>query len=595
MFFTPFFTHEEFRMENTAKSSQFSYTGSRWHLTDDSVLADKISSVNGVSATLAHLLSRLHLTPGAETERFLHPSMSDLHDPFLMLGMTKAIGRFRRAIREIEPIRVVTDYDVDGTMSSLILQGALGICGHTAISYHIPNRKTEGYGFSLEAAQKAIEDGIKLIVTADIGVRDEASIALAAAHGIDVIVLDHHLPPGCGVPEQAYAVLCPPQAGCSYPNKSLAACGISLKFAQALLHDHPNRNAIIRSLMKLAALGTVADVVSLLDPENRAIVTIGLDALNRDAHRPGLKALLEISRAQQGTIDSSTIGYRIGPRINAAGRLASANLIIELLHTANTIQAHALAAQLDAMNEDRQLIQDMMIKTAEEKIAECDDPFIVIALPEDDFWHSGISGIVAGRLREHFHKPVAVATIENGVMTGSIRSTPGVHAVQALTSASELLTKFGGHAAAAGFSCPADALDELRRRLCQNAVDQLNGNAEIPVTEIAVSLTTEELDDDVFDAVKRMEPCGAQNNRPIVCIRNAVLKNVHPLKEIHLRANLDNSHVTCLWFSAPVTPEQLESTPHHIIGELITETWNGSLQHKILIRDACPADRNVFI
>ncbi len=580
-------------MENTAP--QFSYAGSQWHLLDDSDLAKKISASNGISLTLALLLANLNLTPGEQTERFLHPSMADLHDPFLMLDMSKAIERFRKTIREKEPIRVVTDYDVDGTMSSLILQGALGICGHTAISYHIPNRKTEGYGFSMAAAQKAIDDGIKLIVTADIGVRDDAPIALAASHGIDVIVLDHHLPPGCGVPEKAYAVLCPPQEGCNYPNKSLAACGISLKFAQALLRDHPSRNAIIRSMMKLAALGTVADVVSLLEPENRAIVTIGLDALNRDAHRPGLKALLEISRTQQGTIDSSAIGYRIGPRINAAGRLASANLIIELLHAANTIQAHALAAQLDAMNEDRQLIQQMMIKTAIETIGDCDDPFIVVALPEDDFWHSGISGIVAGRIREHFHRPVAVATIENGMMTGSIRSTPGVHAVQALTSVSALLTKFGGHAAAAGFSCPADALDALRKGLCQNALNQLNGNAEIPTTEIALCLAPEELDDDVFEAVQRLEPCGAQNNRPTVCIRNAVLRNIVPLKDIHLRGTLANSHVSCLWFSAPVTPQMLESKPHHIIGELVTEMWNGSPQHKILIRDACPADRDVFI
>lgn len=581
---------------NSKATSQFSYTENRWRCHRDEARISAFMKQNEVDETLALFLSNLNLNPGQETVDFLSPSMKHLYDPFLMLGMDKAIDRLQRAIKEKQSIRVVTDYDVDGTMSSLILQSALQICGHTNFSYHIPNRKQEGYGFSLTAAEKAIADGVKLIVTADIGVRDEIAIAHSQAHGIDVIVLDHHLPVGEGVPPSAYAVLCPPQAGCNYPNKHLAACGISLKFAQALLKSHPKRDMILRSLMKLAALGTVADVVSLLDKENRAIVTIGLEALNHDDHRPGLKALLDVSKAVQGSIDSSTIGFRIGPRINAAGRLSTATLIIELLHARNSVEAQSLASKLDSMNEDRQAIQEIMIQTAVQLLSNCDDPFLVAALDEDPCWHSGISGIVAGRLREHFHKPVAVATIEDGMLTGSIRSTPGVHAVQALTSVAPILTKFGGHAAAAGFSCPASELENLKKGLCQNAIEQLNGTKEIPVIELSLCIRPEQVRPEVFDALEKLEPCGSQNNRPLVCIRDAKLTNIRLLKEKHLSATIENTPIpfSCIWFSASISEYEFGAKPQHLVGELQKEIWNGTLRYKLIVRDACPNDRDVF-
>ncbi len=580
----------------TRNTSQFSYTENRWHFQRNEARISAIMEQNHVDETLALFLSNLNLNPGQEISDFLSPSMAHLYDPFLMLGMDKAIERLKRAIHEKQSIRVVTDYDVDGTMSSLILQSALQICGHSNFSYHIPDRKQEGYGFSLAAAQKAISDGVNLIVTADIGVRDEASIAHSQAHGIDVIVLDHHLPVGEGVPPSAYAVLCPPQAGCHYPNKNLAACGISLKFAQALLKDHPKCDMILRSLMKLAALGTVADVVSLLDKENRAIVSIGLEALNHDNHKPGLKALLDVSKAAPGSIDSSTIGFRIGPRINAAGRLSTATLIVELLHAKNGVEAQSLASKLDSMNEDRQAIQELMIQTAIQLLSKCEDPFLIAALEEDPCWHSGISGIVAGRLREYFHRPVAVATIEGDMMTGSIRSTPGVHAVQALTSVAPILTKFGGHAAAAGFSCPASELENLKKGLCQSAVDQLHGSKEIPILELNLCLHPEEVRPEVFDALEKLEPCGSQNNRPLICIRDAKLSNIRILKEKHLSANIENTSIpfSCIWFSAPITEAEFSSKPHHLVGELQKEIWNGNLRYKLLIRDASPSDRDVF-
>lgn len=584
-------------MQFTSPSLTLSICGCYWRYALDDAKVDQLIQTNGVSRTLAICLAQRDLLPGKQIANFLSPSISDLHDPFLMLGMDKAIDRLKKAIIEQESVRIVTDYDVDGTMSSLILQSALAICGHNRLTYHIPNRKDEGYGFTGVAAQKAIQDHVKLIVTADIGVRDEAAIHLAQSHGIDVIVLDHHLPIGEGVPPSAYAVLCPPQKDCPYPNKALAACGISLKLAQALLKDHPKCPAIIRSLMKLAALGTVADVVSLLEQENRAIVAIGLDALNRDDHKPGLRALLNISKALPGTISSSTISFHIGPHINAAGRLASATHIIELLHAPNSVVAQGLASQLSEMNIDRQQIQEQMIHQAIEEIGESEAPFIVIARPESPTWHSGISGIVAGRLREYFHRPVAVATIENGMMTGSIRSTPGVHAVKALTSVEKWLVKFGGHAAAAGFSCPESALEPLASGLCENALEQLEGAPEIPITDVALCLEPGEITLQVCNEIDALEPCGAYNPKPLICIKNASVYGLQLRKEKHLAGYINGSPIELkfIWFSAPITMAELSAQPHHLLGELQKNVWNGRESLQFVIRDAAISNEDVFV
>ncbi|MBR4985171.1 MAG: single-stranded-DNA-specific exonuclease RecJ [Proteobacteria bacterium] len=578
------------------KQPSLSFCGAKWRYQPDENRINEIMAQNHVSRALASCLALRGFTAGAEIEHFLTPSLSDLHDPFLMLGMSKAVERFQQAIDRKEKIRVVTDYDADGTMSSLILQSTLKICGTSEVSYHIPDRKVEGYGFSMAAAQKAVSDRIGLIVTADIGVRDEASIAYAAQHGIDVIVLDHHLPPGAGIPDSAYAVLCPPQNGCNYPNKSLAACGISLKFAQAMLKNAPRASVLIRSMMKLAAMGTVADVVSLRDPENRAIVTFGLQALNSDPHRQGLKALLDVSRALPGAITSATIGYNIGPRINAAGRLASANLIIELLNAPNSIIAAGLASQLNMMNDDRQAIQELMVQHATEMLKADDSPFLVIALPEDPCWHSGIAGIVAGRLRERFNRPVAVATISaEGMVTGSIRSTPGVHAVKALTSVSHLLTKFGGHAAAAGFSCESKNLKSFCAGLNANAQEQLHGEPEIPVTEIAVMCTPAKISTHDLDELERLEPCGAQNAKPMICIRNARMSNPRIFKEKVFSATIADTNIKCLWFTPAIPYSEFTSQPLNLVGEMLREKTGTSTVYKLIIRDACPASADVFI
>ncbi len=564
------------------------------YLAPDQDVAQNIGDQNHVSRSLAECLARLGLTPGEEVAHFLNtnwthcfdPQSGFMHDPFLMKDMQKAVDRLKRALQSGERIRVVTDYDVDGTTSSLILQATLNLVGHAELTYHIPDRRVEGYGLTTIAVQKAIDDQISLIVTADIGVRDVVSIRLAKQHNIDVIVFDHHLPKGGEVPEDAYAVVCPPQKGCPYPNKSLAACGISFKLAQAMLKDHPKRDLILRSMTKLAALGTVADVVSLRELENRAIVASGLSALNNDHLSPGLEALIRVSEIGADEIKSDTIGYRIGPRINAAGRLSQATLIIELMQAKNSVQAMNLALKLDALNTMRKDIQENMVRTALDEAQNIDAPFLFIVNDEDTMWNSGVNGIVAGRIRETLHRPTAIATRTGQTITGSIRSTPGVHAVQALESVSPFLIKYGGHAAAAGFSLDAQYLDQVKAGLSRSVIEQLGKPYETP--NFDVHLMADPADDlmALFDALESLEPCGTANTQPVICFKNVRMQNLRILKDIHFTADLvcPNNDMRLVWWNAPdeliqkaAAYKNNELTQSHfdLIGTLKKDSWRG--------------------
>ncbi|MCL2325379.1 MAG: single-stranded-DNA-specific exonuclease RecJ [Proteobacteria bacterium] len=570
------------------KCSMPSLCDAVWRMAEvDEALALSISREHGVSLPLARCLVRLGLEAGEEVGAFLSPGMSDLHDPYLMHGMREAVSRFRQAIEGRESVRVVTDYDVDGTMSSLILQSVLRLCGHTLLSYHIPDRRQEGYGFTLWAARRAVEDGVRLIVTADIGVRDEEAIDFAQSHGVDVIVLDHHLPQGAGVPARAHSVLCPPQKACGYPNKSLAACGIALKFAQAMLSAHAKCEAMLLSMMKLAALGTIADVVSLREQENRAIVSMGLRALNEGGHKPGLEALLRVSKVRSGSIEVDDVGYRIAPRINAAGRMATATHVIELMHAANSVEAQGMASCLDAMNTARQEVQGLMVERAMEEVSRSTSPFLVVALEESAVWHSGISGVVAGRIRENCHCPVAVATISGETVTGSIRSTPGVHAVKALTSISEHLTKFGGHAAAAGFTCDRCKLDLVRAGLEASVLEQLGQAREVASFDVAMALRPLEVSRELLEDLMLLEPCGMQNKRPLVCLEGVRFGSSTWMKGEHWKGTLpvNGFSLEVVWFGAPGELSALLQGEVDVLGEFQRHHYGGQVRYQLRVID----------
>ncbi|MBN2797529.1 MAG: single-stranded-DNA-specific exonuclease RecJ [Deltaproteobacteria bacterium] len=575
-------------MDISSSPSPLSLTGARWTLTEARQTA-AVRVRTGLSPASATIFAARF---GEEADaRLLHPSLDDLLPPSLMLNMDRAVQRLRRAIADRELIRIITDYDVDGTTSSLILQAALRLAGHPPdrIDYHIPHRFTEGYGFSVDAAQRALEAGVGLIITADIGVRDHAAVRVAREGGADVLVCDHHLPAGESVPPDAI-VLCPPQEGCDYPNPSLAACGVSLKVAQALLEGHPRFKPMLLSLIKLAAIGTVADMVPLITRENRAIVTLGLAELNRGPHAPGLAALLEVSGLKGKTITASDLGFRVGPRINAAGRLAGANLVVDLLHERDEVRAKAMAIELNALNTERQGIQRRLTQLALASATEERGLFAVIGGTEEDGWHRGVVGIVASRVKDQLGLPTAVFAVQGDRAVGSVRSITAIHAVDALESVRDLLVKFGGHAGAAGFTVPTDKLEELRARLHRYVAEHSTAEDRVVVRRADVAINPEDLSEDLVDELDRLGPFGIGNPRPRLLLRGVRPAAVELRAQGRLlKASLPTGRgapVELVWWEHPEHEQTFRSEALDLLGHLQVNVFNGRRLLQLSLDDA---------
>ncbi|MFZ5479150.1 MAG: single-stranded-DNA-specific exonuclease RecJ [Myxococcota bacterium] len=563
-----------------------SRTGREWALLRaDDTAVEAVRVALGVGPAVARVLAARGYD-AASARGFLAPGPGAFVDPGRLLGIDRALARLGDAAVRGEHVRLVTDYDVDGTTSCLILHAALDRLvqrrgGGATVSYHIPDRFTEGYGLSQRAVDHAARDGVRVLVTADIGVRDHVNVRRAAEAGIDVLVVDHHLPAGESVPDAALAVLCPPQVGCAYPNKALAACGVSLKLATALLDGDPRRDALLRSMLKLAAVGTVADVVDLATPENRAIVALGLDALNDGPHGPGLAALIEVAGLAGKAVDAAALGWRIGPRINAAGRLDDAAAVVRLLRERDPDAAMAQARALDALNRERQGIQEALVALALAQVPDPAPPFVVCAGPEDDGWHRGVVGIVAGKVRERVHRPVAVVSILGAHATGSVRSVPAVHAVRALDAASDLLVRYGGHAAAAGFTVATDRIDALRERLADYVAAHVDDGALVPREEIDVELAARDVGFPLVADLARLEPCGKGNPAARIAVRGR-LAGARVVKDRHLFFRVGEADA--VWWNGAEHRALIDGEAR-VFGTVATESWNGRDSVRVIVDD----------
>lgn len=561
-------------------------SGRRWRLRGAGEAAtEALAAALGIPTLLARTLVGRGHDIGSAT-RFFAVDRGALLDPTGMLGLPTAVERIERAVRDGESIRLVTDYDVDGTTSCLILHAALDRRIHATgsratVSYHIPDRFREGYGLSALAVDNAVRDGVRLLVTADIGVRDHATVRRAAEAGLDVLIIDHHLPGGEAVPPDALAVLCPPQAGCPYPNKALAACGVSLKLAEALLASDPRRSDVLTSMYKLAAIGTVADVVDLSTAENRAIVTLGLEQLNVGRHSPGLTALIRVAGLTPGTITTSDLGFRIGPRINAAGRLEDASAVVRLLRERDPELAHAQALGLDRLNRERQGIQEDMVAAALASIPDPPPPFIVVSGQEADGWHRGVAGIVAARIRDRLSRPVAVVSVLGGNAVGSVRSIPQVHAVRALDAAAPLLIRYGGHPVAAGFTLPADLLPAFSTALETFVRDHHDDDALQIVEDVDAVLRTPLPPLALADELARFEPCGKGNPTPVLAAPGPIT-GIRVVKDKHLFFQVGG--VDAVWWSGAEHRPGLESATV-AFGTLARSVWNGRTEARLTVED----------
>ncbi len=510
----------------------------------DERAALELATALGTQALTARVLLNRGLADPDAARRFLAPSLEHLHDPLALTGMRAAVERLRSAIAAKEKILIYGDYDVDGTVSVVILKKAIELAGGEA-AHHVPHRLKEGYGMRSEVIEQAAAMGVKLIVSVDTGIRALEVVRGARELGIDVIVTDHHLPDAELPP--ALAVLNPNRRDCDYPDKNLCGAGVAFKLVHALLATlgWPDEKLarMLKSFLKLVAVATVADVVPLVG-ENRVIVKYGLQGLNR-ARNPGLRAILEVSGLWEGRAPSARqVAFQIAPRINAAGRMDDADNVIRLFLTEDVEVARKLAASLHSLNQERQQTEADIVRLVLEECIKCpvteDQAALVFS---GRGWHRGVVGIVASRLVERFCRPVFVLSEEDLETQGSGRSIAAFHLLDALESMPDLFTRFGGHKQAAGVSLPSERIEEFRRRLNAYASERLTPADFRPQLAIDALVDLKELTTGpAVQEILAMAPFGFGNPAPVLAILDAEIAAAPvPLKERHLKIQLQQN------------------------------------------------------
>lgn len=532
----------------------------------------------------AMLIARGFDTKESATE-FLNPSYDHLHDPLLLKGMRAAADRVLQAIDDGEKILVWGDYDVDGTTGTVLLRKALKILGGET-AFHVPNRFTEGYGINIPALEKAKADGCTVIISVDCGIRSFEPVAWAKANGLDFIITDHHLSDEVNGNPDAFAIVNPNQTGCEYPDKHLAGVGVAFKLAHVLLRER-GKEHLVPAFMKMAAIGTVADIMKL-SGENRAIVAIGLRDLP-NTRNYGLKALMEVADCTS-EMTSMDIGFRIAPRINAAGRMDVAQHVIELFETEDFNEARRLAALLDSRNKERQRVQQQitelaLLESAERSIGN----FVVVA---GEGWHRGVIGLAASRIAERLYRPTIVLSVEDGYGHGSARSIPDYHLLNAMESCAELFEQFGGHAAAAGMKIKQGNIDLLREKLNLHAESSFVGREMTPELYIDARVSSQTLNLALVEDLKKFEPFGAGNPKPVFVTSDLVIRDEpFVMKEKHLKLKLENAQrhrFEAVWWdgverSKGQTLEQ--GTRIEVAYTPEVNKWQGNIRLQLVVED----------
>jgi len=499
----------------------------RWRVAErdrasDEALAAEIRK----SPVLASLLRRRGVGDAAAARSFLSPRLADLHDPFELPDMERAVARIEEAVQKKEPIAIFGDYDVDGVSSTCLLRDFFNFLGHP-VRHRLPNRLLEGYGLRAESLRSLAAEGVRLVITVDNGSSAYEEVEVARSLGLDVVITDHHHPP----PElpRAAAFVNPLAPESRYPFRGLAGVGVTFKLVWALSQRFSKqkkvseefRTFLVESLA-LVALGTISDVVPLVG-ENRVLAKFGLQALEK-TRRPGLRKLVECALDLDGggRLNAGHVGFRLGPRINAAGRLGKAEAAIDLLLAREEKDALVLAEALETANRRRQEIEREMLVTARELVQSTvdlsSDRAIVLGRSE---WHAGVIGIVAAKIAEEFSRPTLLISLEKGRARGSARSVPGVHICEALAACGHLLDGFGGHAMAAGVEMDPTRVDLLRAAL-NRAI--LRDPAEMaPETEVDAEVRLSDLTLETLAELALLEPHGHGNPEPTFISRNVTV------------------------------------------------------------------------
>ncbi len=489
----------------------------RWTIQSyDPLLQKRISDELNIHPIIAQLLINRGITTPQEANLFLSAQIPTLYNPFLLTDMDRAVERIEQACRRKEKILIYGDYDVDGVTSSALLRRICKRLGVEAVNY-IPHRMEEGYGLNEGIVHVARDMGVALVITVDCGINAFEPVKALRDAGIDVIIIDHHEPDGERLP-QANAVIDPKRQDCLYPFKHLSAVGLVAKLSQALFGIPPQED------LDLVALGTVADVV-MLRGENRIFVKHGLLQIET-TQKVGLKALLEISKVAGKKMKPYYIGFILGPRLNAAGRMDSATSALDLLLAEESALAMSLAQDLEGFNQSRQKMQNEVIQEAmgiiEEMMAHSEQDVLVV---HKEGWHKGVLGIVASRIVDKYYKPTVVISIENGLATGSGRSIEGFHLHEAFANCAHLLTNYGGHKRAAGLRLNGDAIDGFRQQINTYAKSVLTKQDLTPLLTIDCEVPLNVLDLNFVKIIESMEPHGEGNPTPVFCARGVTVKS----------------------------------------------------------------------
>ena len=564
-----------------------------------------MAAAAGISPVLANLLVQRGIDTLEKAKKFFNPQLSDLHDPFLMKDMDKAVERVERAVRNREKIMVYGDYDVDGTTAVALVYKFLRQIGHKDLLFYIPDRYTEGYGISTKGIDHAARKGATLIIALDCGIKAIEKVDYAKRKGVDFIICDHHLPAE-EIP-RAVAVLDPKRADCSYPFDELSGCGVGFKLVQAYCQKNGIPFQQIEPLLDLLAVSIASDIVPLVD-ENRILAHYGLLRLNASPSK-GLLSIIKICGLDRHNITIDDIVFKIGPRINAAGRMrmdendenaapsggyAAVNLLIE----GNESLAEEFGSVIDGFNQDRKCIDRSVTQEAHDFIeAHAELKAAKSTVIYNPRWMKGIVGIVASRLIETYYRPTVVLTMSNGFVTGSARSVPGFDLYQAIESCSDLLENFGGHMYAAGLTMRPERVEEFTRRFNAYVEENIDPITLQPQVEIDSELFFSNITPAFRRDLNRFQPFGPGNPAPVFVTRGVVSHGETKLVGAdceHLRMDLmqrqkPNTTIQTIAFQQPTHYEWIRAGhPIDVCYQIVENHYRGSVSVQLRIKDIKP-------
>ena len=562
-------------------------------LTDEQqALRDSLASELHISPVAAALLVRRGITSRAEASAFVHPSLSQLHNPMLMLGMREAERRLSEAIDCGEKILIYGDYDVDGTTAVALMYRFLSAF-YTNIDYYIPDRYTEGYGISFRGVDYAQEQGCTLIIALDCGIKSTDKVEYARLRGIDFIICDHHMP-GSDIP-QAVAVLDSKQADDPYPFKHLSGCGVGFKLAQAYTQTHNMPfDTALSPLLELLAMSIASDIVPLTG-ENRVLAYFGLQQISLHPS-VGLQGLMQMTGIEGQQVNISDLVYRIGPRLNACGRIKSGRAAVELLISNDSTVATEIAQTIEAFNSERKEKDEAITQEALQQLeADPEHPTKHTNVAYGPQWHRGVLGIVASRLTENYYRPtIVLADTDDGLIAGSARSVGGFDIYSAIDSCRDLLTNFGGHMFAAGLSMLPQNLPEFKRRFEEYVAAHITDEQQVPVLRVEEELQLEDIDKQFYNVLRHLEPFGPDNPHPRFVTRglinNRYTRRVGKLGE-HLKLDLTdrNLAITGIAFGkGDMAPYIQNGNAVDVCYSLEQNTYNGVTSLQMKVEDIVP-------